>query len=101
MIGFMGGVGRMAFSNAIRQIGRQFGREAMDRIMRGEAIEDVLTRDQLRELAKKTGKLALDELMRIGKEEFKKDIDKKQEDLNKRMDSFSRNLSDEFKKNTT
>ena len=46
--------------------------------MRGEAIEDVLTRDQLRELAKKTGKLALDELMRIGKEEFKKDIDKKQ-----------------------
>ena len=80
----MGGVGRMAFSNAIRQIGRQFGREAMDRIMRGEAIEDVLTRDQLRELAKKTGKLALDELMRIGKEEFKKDIDKKQEDLNKK-----------------
>ena len=45
MIGFMGGVGRMAFSNAIRQIGRQFGREAMDRIMRGEAIEDVLTRE--------------------------------------------------------
>jgi hypothetical protein len=83
MIGFIDGVGRMAFSNAIRQIGRQFGREAMERIMRGEAIEDVLTRDQLRELAKKTGKLALDELMRIGKEEFKKDIDKKQEDLNK------------------
>ena len=101
MIGFIGRVGRMACSNAIRQIGRQFGREAMDRIMRGEAIEDVLTRDQLRELAKKTGKLALDELMRIGKEEFKKDIDKKQEDLNKKMDNFSRNLSDEFKKNTT
>jgi hypothetical protein len=101
MIGFIDGVGRMAFSNAIRQIGRQFGREAMERIMRGEAIEDVLTRDQLRELAKKTGKLALDELMRIGKEEFKKDIDKKQEDLNKRMDNFSRNLNDEFKKNTT
>ena len=63
MIGFIGRVGRMACSNAIRQIGRQFGREAMDRIMRGEAIEDVLTRDQLRELAKKTGKLALDELI--------------------------------------
>ena len=97
----MGGVGRMAFSNAIRQIGRQFGREAMDRIMRGEAIEDVLTRDQLKELARKTGKLALNELMRIGKEEFKKDIDKKEADLNKRMDNFSRNLNDEFKKNTT
>ena len=101
MIGFIGGVGRMAFSNAIRQIGRQFGREAMERMMGGEAIEDVLTRDQLRELAKKTGKLALDELMRIGKEEFKKDIDKKEEDLNKRMDNFSRNLNEEFKKHTT
>ena len=69
----MGGVGRMAFSNALRQVARTFGREAMERIMRGEAIEDVLTRDQLRELAKKTGKIALNELMRIGKEEFKKD----------------------------
>ena len=101
MIGFMGGVGRMAFSNALRQVGRQFGREAMERIMRGEAIEDVLTRDQLRELAKKTGKIALNELMRIGKEEFKKDIDKKEADLNQRMDNFSRNLNEEFKKNTT
>ena len=91
----------MAFSNAIRQIGRQFGREAMERMMGGEAIEDVLTRDQLRELAKKTGKLALNELMRIGKEEFKKDIDKKEADLNKRMDNFSRNLNEEFKKNAT
>ena len=101
MIGFVGNVGRMAFSNALRQIGRQFGREAMERIMRGEAIEDVLNRDQLKELAKKTGKLALNELMRIGKEEFKKDIDKKEGDLNKRMDNFSRNLNEEFKKNTT
>ena len=101
MIGFVGNVGRMAFSNALRQIGRQFGREAMERIKRGEAIEDVLNRDQLKELAKKTGKLALNELMRIGKEEFKKDIDKKEGDLNKRMDNFSRNLNEEFKKNTT
>ena len=101
MIGFAGNVGRMAFSNALRQIGRQFGREAMERIVRGEAIEDVSNRDQLKELAKKTGKLALDELMRIGKEEFKKDIAKKEEDLNKRMDTFSRNLNEEFKKNTT
>ena len=73
----------------------------MERIMGGEAIEDVLTRDQLKELAKKTGKLALNELMRIGKEEFKKDIDKKEEDLNKRMDNFNRNVNEEFKKNTT
>ena len=73
MIGFIGGVARTALSNAIRQVGRQFGREAMERIMGGEAIEEVLTRDQLRELAKKTGKLAFQELMRVGKEEFIKD----------------------------
>ena len=53
--------------------------------MRGEAIEEVLTRDQMRELAKKTGKVAFNELMRIGKEEFIKDIDKKEADLNKRI----------------
>ena len=101
MIGFVAGVGRMAMSNAIRQVGRQFGREAMERIMGGEAIENVLTREQMRELAKKTGKVAFNELVKIGKEEFMKDTDRKQEDLNKRMDNFSRNLNEEFKKNTT
>ena len=101
MIGFIGSVGRMALSNALRQVARQFGREAVERIMGGEAIEDVLTRDQLKELARKTGKVAMNELMRIGKEEFMKDNDRKQEDLNKRMDNFSRNLNEEFKKNTT
>ena len=88
-------------SNAIRQVGRQFGREAMERIMGGEAIEDVLTRDQMMELAKKTGRAAFAQLMRVAKEELVKDTGKKQEDLNKRMDNFSRNLNDEFKKNTT
>ena len=101
MIGFVAGVGRMAMSNALRQVARQFGREVMERIMNGEAIESVLTRDQLRELAKKTGKVALNELMRIGKEEFKKDTDKKQEDLNQRMDNFTRNLNEKFRQNTT
>ena len=94
MIGFVTGVGRMAMSSAIRQVGRQFGREAMERIMNGEAIESVLTRDQMRELAKKTGKVAFNELLRKGKEEFIKDTDKKQEDLNQRMDNFSRNLNE-------
>ena len=55
----------------------------------------------MRELSKKTGKLAFSELMRIGKEEFIKDTDKKQEDLNKRMDNFNRNLNDKFRENTT
>ena len=43
----------MALSNALRQVARNFGREAMERIMGGEAIEHVLTRDQLKELARK------------------------------------------------
>jgi hypothetical protein len=51
MLGFVAGVGRVAISNALRQVARQFGREAMERIMGGEAIENVLTRDQMRELA--------------------------------------------------
>ena len=101
MIGFMAGVGRMTMSNALRQVARSFGREAMERIMNGEAIESVLTRDQMRELARKTGKLALEELMRLGKEEFIKDTNKKQEDLNQRLDIFSRNLNEKFRQNTT
>ena len=68
MIGFATGVGRVALSNAIRQVIRNFGRETLNRIMAGEAIEDILTRDQLRELVKKTGKVAFDELIRLGKE---------------------------------
>ena len=90
----------MAVVNALRQVGRQFGRDAMERLINGEAIESVLTRDQMRELARKTGKLALEELMRLGKEEFKKDTEKKQEDLNQRMDNFSRNLNEKFRQNT-
>ena len=90
MIGFVGQVGRMALSNALRQVARNFGREAMERIMGGEAIEHVLTRDQLKELARKTGKVAMNELTRIGKEEFMKDNDRKQEYLNKRMDIFKK-----------
>ena len=97
MIGVITGVAR----TALAQVARQFGREVVDRIMAGEAIESILTRDQLRELAKKTGRVAFNELMRIGKEEFIKDTNKKEEDLNKRMDNFSRNLNEEFKKNTT
>ena len=101
MIGFMAGVGRVAVLNALRQVGRQFGREAMERIMNGEAIESVLTRDQLRELARKTGKVALGELMKVGKEEFMKDTNRKFQDLDTRMDNFARNLNEKFRQNTT
>ena len=101
MIGFMAGVGRVAVLNALRQVGRQFGREAMERIMNGEAIESVLTRDQLRELARKTGKVALGELMKVGKEEFMKDTNRKFQDLDTRMDNFARHLNEKFRQNTT
>eukprot|EP00438_Fugacium_kawagutii_P006499 Skav236814 [mRNA] locus=scaffold80:397159:400039:+ [translate_table: standard] len=69
--------------------------------MAGEAIEDVLTREQLKIFAKKTGRVALDELIKVGKEEFIKDNDRKQEDLNKRMDNFARNLNEKYRQNTT
>eukprot|EP00438_Fugacium_kawagutii_P017838 Skav201727 [mRNA] locus=scaffold311:665528:668862:+ [translate_table: standard] len=101
MLGVVAGVGRVALTNALRQVGREFGREAMRRIMGGEAIENVLTRDQMREFAKKTGQTAFSELLKVGKEEFIKDTNKKQEDLNKRMDNFNRNLNDKFRENTT
>ena len=55
----------------------------------------------MRELAKKTGTVAFNELLRKGKEEFIKDTDKKQEDLNQRMDNFGRNLNEQFRQNTT
>ena len=32
MIGVLAGAGRVALTNALRQVGRQFGREAMQRI---------------------------------------------------------------------
>ena len=44
MIGVLSGAGRVALS----QVARSFGREAMQRIMQGEAIETVLTRDEMR-----------------------------------------------------
>jgi hypothetical protein len=97
MIGVITGVARTALS----QVARQFGREAMERIMAGEAIESVLTRDQLRELAKKTGRVAFNELMKQGKDSVIEDYSKKNADWNARMNDFTRNLDDEFRKYTT
>ena len=60
MIGVITGVAR----TALTQVARQFGQEVVERIMAGEAIDSILTRDQLRELAKKTGRVAFNELMK-------------------------------------
>ena len=97
MIGVITGVAR----TALMQVARQFGREAMERIMAGEAIENILTRDQLRELAKNTGRVAFNELMKQGKDAVLADYNKKNTDWNARMNDFTRNLDNEFKKNTT
>ena len=97
MIGVITGVAR----TALAQVARQFGREVVDRIMAGEAIDSILTRDQMRELAKKTGQVAFNELMKQGKDAVIKDYEKKNTDWNARMNDFTRNLDDEFRKNTT
>ena len=97
MIGVITGVAR----TALTQVARQFGREVADRIMAGEAIDSILTRDQMRELAKKTGQVAFNELMKQGKDAVIKDYEKKNTDWNARMNDFTRNLDDEFRKNTT
>ena len=44
MIGVVAGVGRIAMTNALRQVGRQFGREVVQRIMGGEAIEHCINK---------------------------------------------------------
>ena len=97
MIGVITGVAR----TALAQVARQFGREVVDRIMAGEAIENILTREQMRELAKKTGQVAFNEIMKQGKDAVIKDYEKKNTDWNARMNDFTRNLDDEFRKNTT
>ena len=101
MIGVISGVARTAMANALRQVARDFGREAMERIMGGEAIESVLTREEMRSLMKKLGKAGFTELMRQGKNAIMEDYEKKTTDWNARMNDFTRNLDDEFKKNTT
>ena len=101
MIGVVAGAGRIALRNAIRQVGREFGRRAMQRIMDGEAIETVLTRDEMRRLAKRIGGVAFNELLRQGKEELIKDTNKQFQDLDDRMNNFTRNLNEKFRQNTT
>ena len=101
MIGVVAGVGRIAMTNALRQVGRQFGREVVQRIMGGEAIETVLTREEMRLFAKRIGRVAFDELMRQGREELMNDTDKKQRYLDEKMNNFARNLNEQFRQNTT
>ena len=76
----MAGVGRVAMTNALRQVGRRFGQEAMERIMGGEAVESVLSREEMRELAKKLGRAGFMELMKQGKNAVVEDYKNKLHD---------------------
>ena len=97
MIGFVGGVAR----TVLPQIARRFGQQAVQRLLAGEAVEDVLSQAELRQLAKDTGILALTEFLKKGKDYVIEDYEKKNADWNARMNDFSRNLNEEFRKNTT
>ena len=101
MLGVVAGAGRVALTNALSQVARQFGREAMQRIMQGEAIETVLTRDEMRKLARKIGKVAFTELLRQGREELISNTNEQFQDLDRKMDNFARNLNEKFRQNTT
>jgi hypothetical protein len=73
----------------------------MERIMAGERIEEVLTREEMKRLIGKLGKAGFTELMRQGKNYIMEDYEKETTDWNARMNDFTRNLDDEFRKNTT
>eukprot|EP00438_Fugacium_kawagutii_P027036 Skav201247 [mRNA] locus=scaffold3106:94322:97027:+ [translate_table: standard] len=97
MIGVVAGAGR----TALAQVGRRFGRDVVRRIMQGERIEDILTRDEMRGLGKDLGKVAFGELMKQGKDYIIDDHKKKNKDWNDRMNDFTRNLNEHFRQHRT
>ena len=71
--------------------------------MAGERVEEVLTNCpmEMKSLMGKLGRAGFTELMRQGKNAISEDNEKKNTDWNVRMNDFTRNLDDEFRKNTT
>ena len=101
MIGFVGGVGRTALTQAGRQIGREFGREVLDRIVGGETLGQILTREEMKTLARRFGKATASLMLSKGKEMFMEDTNDKMQNWNNRMNNFARNLNDHFKQQRT
>ena len=97
MLGLVGSVGR----TVLAQVGRQFGRQAVQRLMQGERIEDILSRDEIRQLGKNLGRVAFNELMRQGKDAILEDKNNTNADWNNRMNEFTRNLNDHFRQHRT
>ena len=86
MIGVLGGIGRIA--------GREIAEEALGRIVAGRTTEDLFSRE---EIARRVGKASYDSLIKklheIQDERMVNDAKKKENDMNKRMDNFARNLN--------
>ena len=86
MIGILGGIGRIA--------GREIAEEALGRIVAGRTTEDLCARE---EIARRVGKASYDSLTKrlheIQDERMVNDAKKKENDMNKRMDNFTRNLN--------
>ena len=101
MIPFVGNVGRVALTQAGRQVGREFGREVLERVMGGETLGQILTRDEMKVLARKFGKATATLMLNQGKEMFMEDFNEKNENWNNRMNNFARNLNDHFKQQRT
>ena len=101
MIPFVGNVGRVALTQAGRQIGREFGREVLERLVGGETLGQILTREEMKALARKFGKATATLMLNQGKEKFMEDANDKMENWNNRMNNFARNLNDHFKQQRT
>ena len=94
MIGILGGIGRIA--------GREIAEEALGRIVAGRTT-DLFARE---EIARRIGKASYDSLIKklheIQDERMTDDAKKKENDMNKRMDNFARNLNGNLRgRNTT
>ena len=95
MIGILGGIGRIA--------GREIAEEALGRIVAGRTAEDLFARE---EIARRIGKASYDSLIKklheIQDERMTDDAKKRENDMNKRMDNFARNLNGNLRgRNTT
>ena len=95
MIGILGGIGRIA--------GREIAEEALGRIVAGRTTEDLFARE---EIARRVGKASFDSLIKklheIQDERMMDDAKEKENDMNKRMDNFARNLNGNLRgRNTT
>ena len=94
MIGILGGIGRVA--------GREIAEEALGRIIAGRTTEDLFARE---EIARRIGKASFDTLVKkfddMKNERMMKDAKEKENNMNKRMDNFARNLGNHYRGNTT